>query len=49
MGLRLLQAINMRQAAIVVTLAAALGLTFLLVNLMLEIIYRFVDPRLREL
>jgi len=49
MGLRLLQAINMRQTAIVVTLAAALGLTFLLVNLMLEIIYRFVDPRLREL
>jgi ABC-type dipeptide/oligopeptide/nickel transport system permease component len=32
----------------VVVLALALGLTFLLVNLLLDMVYRFVDPRLRE-
>lgn len=47
-GLRLLEAINARQADVVVTLALALGLTFLLINLFLDISYRIIDPRLRE-
>lgn len=49
MGLRLLEAIDARQTAVVATLAAALGLTFLTVNLGLDVLYRFVDPRLRNL
>jgi len=48
MGQRLLEAINERQTALVVALALALGLTFQLVNLLLEILYRLVDPRVRE-
>lgn len=47
-GLRLLEAINARQTDVVVTLALALGLTFLLINLFLDIAYRLIDPRLRE-
>lgn len=47
-GLRLLEAINVRQADVVVTLALAMGLTFLLINLFLDITYRIIDPRLRE-
>lgn len=48
LGLRLLEAIDGRQTALVAALAAALGLTFLTVNLGLDVLYRFVDPRLRE-
>lgn len=48
MGLRMLEAIDLRQTSVVVTLAAALGLTFLLVNLLLDVSYRFIDPRVRE-
>ena len=48
-GLRLLEAINGRQTAMVVALAAALGLTFLIVNLLLDIAYRIIDPRMKEL
>jgi ABC-type dipeptide/oligopeptide/nickel transport system permease component len=48
LGLRLIEAINGRQAVVVVTLAFALGLTFLIVNLLLDIIYRLIDPRLRS-
>lgn len=47
-GLRLLEAINSRQTAVVITLAVALGLTFLLLNTLLDLSYRFIDPRLRE-
>ena len=47
-GLRLLEAINARQTEVVVSLALALGLTFLFINLVLDIAYRFIDPRLRE-
>ena len=47
-GLRLLEAINARQSEVVVTLALALGLTFLLINLFLDISYRIIDPRLKE-
>lgn len=48
MGLRLIEAINGRQTQVVVTLAFALGLTFLIVNLLLDVIYRLIDPRLRS-
>ncbi len=48
MGLRLIEAINGRQTEVVVALAFALGLTFLIVNLLLDIIYRLIDPRLRS-
>lgn len=48
MGVRLLQAINQRQATTVVALALALGLTILFVNLGLDILYRMVDPRMRD-
>ena len=48
LGLRLIEAINGRQTTVVVALAFALGLTFLIVNLLLDIIYRLIDPRLRS-
>jgi len=47
-GLRLLQAIDSRQAAVVVTLTFLVGLTILGINFLLDITYRFVDPRTRE-
>jgi len=46
-GLRLLEAIESRQVANMVTMTLSLGLTILAVNLILDIIYRFVDPRTR--
>jgi peptide/nickel transport system permease protein len=49
LGATLLQAIQMRHANLVITLALALGVTFMLVNLILEVSYRFLDPRLRGL
>jgi peptide/nickel transport system permease protein len=48
MGLSMLEAINQRETALVVTLAVLMGLTFLLVNFLLDISYRFIDPRIRE-
>jgi peptide/nickel transport system permease protein len=48
MGRSLLLAINNRQTSVVVALASALGLTFLLTNLALDVLYRIVDPRTRE-
>jgi peptide/nickel transport system permease protein len=48
LGLRMLEGINSHNTALVVTLAGAIGLTFLLVNLALDISYRFIDPRVRE-
>jgi peptide/nickel transport system permease protein len=48
MGMRLIEAINSRQTQVVVALAFALGLTFLIANLLLDIIYRLIDPRLRS-
>ncbi len=47
-GLRLLQAIDNRQTAVVVTLTLMLGLTILGINLFLDIIFRFVDPQMRD-
>jgi peptide/nickel transport system permease protein len=49
MGERLLEAIQGGQTNVVATLALALGLTFLIVNLCLDITYRLVDPRLKEI
>jgi peptide/nickel transport system permease protein len=48
LGERLLAAINARQTPLVVALALALGLTFVLVNIALDITYRFIDPRVQE-
>jgi peptide/nickel transport system permease protein len=48
LGLRLLEAIDARQTAVVITLVAALGFTFLLINMLLEIAYWLIDPRIRE-
>lgn len=47
-GLRMLEAINARQTSLVVALALALGLTFLMLNLLLDLAYWLVDPRVRE-
>lgn len=48
LGLLMLESINRRQTGLVVTLALAMGLTFLLVNFFLDILYRWIDPRLRD-
>lgn len=48
-GLRLLEAINLRQTTTVATIGAALGLMILGINLLLDIVYRVIDPRMREL
>lgn len=48
MGQELVRAIYGRQPELVTTLALALGLTFLLANLLLDILFRFIDPRTRE-
>jgi ABC-type dipeptide/oligopeptide/nickel transport system permease component len=49
LGATLLYAIRIRHTNLVITLALALGVTFMLVNLLLELGYRLVDPRLRDL
>ncbi|NLG28292.1 MAG: ABC transporter permease, partial [Chloroflexi bacterium] len=46
-GAALLDAIRQQQAQAVAGLALALGLTFMLLNLTLEVLYRVADPRLR--
>lgn len=48
MGDRLLDAIRAGESEVVVTIGLALGLTFLLVNLLLDVLYRLVDPRMKE-
>lgn len=47
LGLALLNAIQGRDTTVVAALALSLGMTFLLINLLMDIIYRFIDPRLR--
>ena len=49
LGAAMLKAVCLRQPTLVITLALALGLTFMLLNLLLELAYRFLDPRLSEL
>lgn len=48
LGNRLLEAIGAGQTNLVATLALALGLTFLGINLLLDVTYRIIDPRIRE-
>jgi glutathione transport system permease protein len=48
MGRKLVEAINARQSPLVVALASMLGLTWLVTHLLLDIVYRVVDPRTRE-
>ena len=48
MGRYLLEAIDARQTPVVAALASTMGLTFLLVNLLLDVAYRIVDPRTRQ-
>lgn len=48
MGYHLINAIDGRQTSVVVALAFIIGATLLSVNLLLDVIYRWVDPRLRE-
>jgi ABC-type dipeptide/oligopeptide/nickel transport system permease component len=48
MGLRMLEGINSQQASIVAPLSMIFGLTLLLGNLVLDIAYRIVDPRVRD-
>jgi peptide/nickel transport system permease protein len=48
LGRNLLYAISARQTSLVVALASALGLTFLAANLVLDLLYRLIDPRTRE-
>ncbi len=48
MGLRMLEGINSSQLVMVVPLAAIFGLILLLGNFLLDILYRLIDPRIRE-
>lgn len=47
-GAALLDAIRNRQAVGVAGMALMLGLTFMAINLLLDVLYRYADPRLRE-
>lgn len=47
-GLTLLQAIELRNAALITDLIVSLGLFFLLFNLVIDLVYPFLDPRLRR-
>ena len=46
-GVAMLEAIKKMDGMVAVNLALCLGLTFMVFNLLLEIIYRYIDPRLR--
>jgi peptide/nickel transport system permease protein len=48
LGLRLLQGISNSQADLAMTFALILGLLLLFGNLLLDLGYRYIDPRLRE-
>jgi peptide/nickel transport system permease protein len=48
LGYHLLKAISARDDELAVAMLICLGGFFILVNLLLEISYRFIDPRLRE-
>jgi uncharacterized protein len=47
LGVTMLNAIYERRTNVVAALALSLGVTFLLINLLVDLIYRFIDPRLR--
>lgn len=48
LGLRLLQGVSNSQADLAMTFALILGLLLLFGNLLLDLGYRYIDPRLRE-
>lgn len=47
-GFTLLRAIAEREYNLTIAMLLSLGLLFILVNLLLEVVYRFIDPRLRD-
>jgi peptide/nickel transport system permease protein len=47
MGFTMLSAIGRGEVEVVATLGLSLGLTFLLITLLLDLVYRLIDPRLR--
>ena len=47
LGVTMLNGIYERETKVVAALALSLGVTFLLVNLLVDLIYRWIDPRLR--
>ncbi len=47
-GVAMLEAIMKKDGMVAVNLALCLGLTFMVFNLFLEMIYRYIDPRLRS-
>jgi peptide/nickel transport system permease protein len=47
-GQRILEAINERAPLLVVTIALTIGLTIQLISFLLDLIYTFIDPRVRE-
>ena len=47
-GLMLLQAIEMQNSSLVTDLIVSLGVLFLVVNSVLDLAYRLIDPRLRD-
>jgi peptide/nickel transport system permease protein len=49
MGWALIRGITERQPALVVGLAFTLGLTIQAVNFLLDLLYRIIDPRMREM
>ncbi len=49
LGVTMLHAIYERQVNVVTILALGLGVTFLLINLAVDLLYRLIDPRLRAL
>ena len=46
-GAQLFEGVYGGRAQLVVPLALVLGLTLLLINLLLDFVYRLIDPRLR--
>ncbi len=47
LGVLMLNAIQQREARVVAILALSLGVTFLLINTLVDLTYRLIDPRLR--
>ena len=47
-GAALLDAIRNRQAVGVAGMALVLGVSFMIINLLLDVLYRYADPRLKE-
>jgi peptide/nickel transport system permease protein len=47
-GRGMLEAINQRSPVLFISMSLALGITILVVNLLLDLSFRLIDPRLRE-